>query len=181
MDVRLLGPVEVSTEAGLIRIRSPKQRALLAMLALQPGRLVQVEALIAGLWGDHQPDDAEGSLRFHVARLRKLMAAQRSALATRPGGYELSVVDAAVDVTRFEQLMRDARWAGDRRAAVATLEQALALWRGPALADVADEPFAGPVAHRPGGVARHSRGGPAGGSAPSGGRRGRCPGRRPRR
>ncbi|HET6954915.1 MAG TPA: BTAD domain-containing putative transcriptional regulator [Acidimicrobiales bacterium] len=147
MEIRLLGPVEVLSARGPVPIGSAKQRALLAFLALQPRRLVTNDALIDGLWGDDPPDGTVKALRFHVSRLRVILRQADAAdeLRTRPHGYLLAIADDAVDVGRFERAVAGARLARSEGAAPAAvsaaLRDALALWTGPALADINGAPF----------------------------------------
>ena len=139
MDVKLLGPVEVVSNETAVALGGPKERALLAMLALEAGSTVSVERLIDGLWGDAPPATAAKLVQLYVSHLRKAMAgcADEGAIATRGGGYELRVGRNQVDVARFERLL-----------AQGAAREALSLWRGPPLADVAKEPFAAPEIRR---------------------------------
>jgi class 3 adenylate cyclase len=141
MDVRLLGPVEAIDDAGRpLELRRQKQRALLAALALRPGQVVSTDRLLEDLWGAEPPRTAVGSLQNLVSHLRKVLG--RDVVVTRSPGYVLVLDAAQTDVGRFEALVARAQAAaGEDRAAA--LRKALALWRGPALADVAFEPFAG--------------------------------------
>jgi DNA-binding SARP family transcriptional activator len=147
MEIRLLGPVELVSARGPVPIGSEKQRALLAFLALRPQRLVTNDALVDGLWGDDPPDGAVKALRFHVSRLRGILRQADAAdtLQTRPGGYLLAVAEDAVDVVRFERAVAGARLARSDGAAPdavsSAFRDALALWAGPALADINGEPF----------------------------------------
>jgi WD40 repeat protein/DNA-binding SARP family transcriptional activator len=139
MDVQLLGPVEVVSNEAPVALGGPKQRALLAMLALEAGSTVSVERLIDGLWGDDPPTTAPKLVQLYVSHLRKAMAgcADEGAIATRGGGYELRVGRDRVDASRFERLL-----------AQGAAREALSLWRGPPLANVAKEPFAAPEIRR---------------------------------
>jgi WD40 repeat protein/DNA-binding SARP family transcriptional activator len=139
MDVHLLGPVEVVSDETSVALGGPKQRALLAMLALEAGSTVSVERLIDGLWGDDPPATAAKLVQLYVSHLRKAMArcADDGAIATRGGGYELRVGRHQVDAARFERLL-----------AQGAAREALSLWRGPPLGDVAKEPFAAPEIRR---------------------------------
>src|SRR5215218_8005474 len=130
MDVRLLGPVEVSVEERPVAIGASKPRALLAMLALRAGSLVSVERLIDGLWGEQPPVSATKLVQLYVSQLRKALAAagDGAAIATRGHGYELRLAADELDVERFERLVAD----GAPR-------EALSLWRGQPLGDVAGE------------------------------------------
>jgi WD40 repeat protein/DNA-binding SARP family transcriptional activator len=139
MDVHLLGPVEVVSDETPVALGGPKQRALLAMLALEAGTTVSMERLIDGLWGDDPPATAAKLVQLYVSHLRKAMAgcANEGGIATRGGGYELRVGRHRVDAARFERLL-----------AQGAAREALSLWRGPPLADVAKEPFAAPEIRR---------------------------------
>jgi DNA-binding SARP family transcriptional activator len=116
-----------------------KQRSLLAVLLLHANEVVSADRLIDELWGEAPPATAAKSVQVHVSRLRKELGDRR--LATRPPGYVLHVEPSELDLARFERLLGDARSA-DSGSAGEKLREALALWRGPALADLAYEPFA---------------------------------------
>ena len=139
MEFRLLGPLEVAEQGRSVSLGGAKQRALLAVLLLHANRVVARERLIDELWGNSPPVTAAKSIQVYVARFRRLLGRHR--LVTRPPGYVLLVDPAELDLARFEQLLRDAREAEPERAAQ-TLTDALALWRGPPLADLVYEPFA---------------------------------------
>ncbi len=139
LDFRILGPLEVSDETGPIALGGPRQRALLAILVLEAGRVVPTDRLVDLLWGDEAPKTATASLQNSIARLRKALGAE--ALETRPPGYTLTVSPSQVDARRFEQALTDARRLppqGRRER----LQAGLALWRGPALAEFAFDDFA---------------------------------------
>jgi len=131
VDVRLLGPIEVRLEDGPIPLGPRKQRAVLAMLALEAGRTVSVDRLAEGLWGDEPPASAPKMVQLYVSHLRRVLDGKGAQIVTRGRGYELQLPDDDVDAVRFERLLEESR-----------AREALALWRGDALADVADEPFA---------------------------------------
>jgi isopentenyl diphosphate isomerase/L-lactate dehydrogenase-like FMN-dependent dehydrogenase/DNA-binding SARP family transcriptional activator len=145
MDFRILGPVQISDDGRSLPLGGSKQRALLAILLLHANEVVSVDRLADDLWGDEQPGDVAGAIQNHISRLRKLLGAD--VLATHPGGYSLEVDLDRVDLHRFEQLTADAE-AADAATRAARLREALKLWRGPALADLAFEPFARPEAIR---------------------------------
>ena len=133
VEVRLLGPLEVDVDGRILDVRRQKQRALLALLALRAGEVVPTDRLVDELWGDEPPKAAVGSLQNFVSELRKMLGAE--VLVTRSPGYLLDIPRDAVDVHRFERIVREAaREAPEQRAA--SLREALGLWRGPALADV---------------------------------------------
>ncbi|MEU6174919.1 BTAD domain-containing putative transcriptional regulator [Streptantibioticus parmotrematis] len=118
------------------------RRALLAMLLLDAGRVVATQRLIDGIYGDEPPAGVGNALQSQVSRLR---AALGEAIENRPGGYRLAVDRDEVDVHRFERLAgqgREALAAGEAARAAALLREALGLWRGDALADVGEAPFA---------------------------------------
>ena len=133
MDVHLLGPVEVHANGGTIALGGPKPRALIAMLALDPGTSLSPEHLIDGLWGDDPPPTAAKLVQVYVSRLRKALAEydEDELIVTHGRGYALRLDRQQVDAARFERLL-----------AQGAARDALALWRGDPLADVAHEPFA---------------------------------------
>ncbi|GAB2510875.1 BTAD domain-containing putative transcriptional regulator [Nocardia heshunensis] len=143
MQVGVLGPVRVHAEDGTaVEIPGFRVRMLLARLALESGRDVPVTALIDGLWGEEPPADAAGALQALVSRLRKALRGV-GAIEFGTGGYRLPGI--TVDADRFEELVRQGRGelaAGQAEAATRLLGEALGLWRGPALGDVLDAPFA---------------------------------------
>jgi DNA-binding SARP family transcriptional activator len=139
MDFRLLGPLEVFEHDRQLTLGGVKQRSLLAILLLHANELVSSDRLIDQLWGAAPPRTAAKSVQVYVSRIRKLLGDGR--LATRPPGYVLYVERSELDLARFEQLAGEARRAAPERAA-RKLREALALWRGPALADLAYESFA---------------------------------------
>jgi predicted ATPase/DNA-binding SARP family transcriptional activator len=142
MRVGLLGPIEVGEADQPLHIASAKQRALVALLALDAGRVVSVERLIEGLWGDEAPADAGNALRHHVSRLRKTIG---PSLVTQRSGYLLAVQQDEVDALHFARLAGEAH-AGLRDrppgAVAATLRSALALWRGAPLEEFLDHDWA---------------------------------------
>jgi DNA-binding SARP family transcriptional activator len=138
-EFRILGPLEASGEDGPLSLGGPKQRALLALLLVHANETVSTERIIDELWGEQPPRTAASSLQNFVAQLRRLLGPD--VLATRAPGYVLRVDPGAIDAGRFESLLAEARECspGER---VEKLRQALALWRGQPLADVAFEAFA---------------------------------------
>jgi DNA-binding SARP family transcriptional activator len=139
MDFRLLGPLEVSEHGRVLALGGVKQRSLLAVLLLQANELVSVDRLIDQLWGPTPPASASKGIQVYVSRLRKALGDGR--LTTHAPGYVLQVGPAELDLMHFEQLTEEARRASPE-AAASKLREALSLWRGPALADLAYEPFA---------------------------------------
>jgi len=126
-----------------VGLGSQKPRALLAVLALEPGRVVSVDRLVECLWPGNPPETAAHAVQVYVSQLRKALGSET--LVTRSPGYVLEVDPERIDVHRFARLADEGRTAlagGDPTGAEAALREALALWRGPALADFAYEPFA---------------------------------------
>jgi DNA-binding SARP family transcriptional activator len=149
VEFRILGPLEVWHASRPVHIRGAKERALVAFLLLHAGEPVSVDRLIDELWGDSPPATARKSVQVRVAGLRR--ALRSNVLLTRGDGYLVRLEPNQLDLRRFEQLLsdgRDALAAGDPSAAAATLDEALALWRGPALADFTYESFAQPAIAR---------------------------------
>jgi WD40 repeat protein/DNA-binding SARP family transcriptional activator/class 3 adenylate cyclase len=140
MQFRVLGALEVDAGGGPIALGGPKQRAVLAHLLFRANELVPAETLIDQIWGDEPPDTARNTLQSYVSHLRKALGDGR--IQSHSPGYRLRLHHSELDATLFDELMRDARKAlpVDPNIAVGTLDDALALWRGPALADLADQP-----------------------------------------
>ncbi|MEU6719691.1 BTAD domain-containing putative transcriptional regulator [Nonomuraea sp. NPDC046802] len=151
MRVELLGRIRVFTDEGTpVEVGGPRVRMVLARLALQPGQVVPAETLIDGLWGAAPPGDAANALQALVSRLRKVLRGV-GGVESRAGGYRLVVGAQDVDALRFEDLAARGRreLAADRpQAASVALGEALGLWRGAALADLSDVPFADDAAAR---------------------------------
>ena len=143
MEYRVLGPLEVRDGAESLPLAGAKQRALLALLLVHANHVLSRDRLIDELWGGEPPETAVQSLQVYVSRLRKLLPAD--ALLTRPPGYLLEVAPDELDLQRFERLLdagREALAQGESEEASRLLHDALALWRGPALAEFAFERFA---------------------------------------
>jgi basic membrane lipoprotein Med (substrate-binding protein (PBP1-ABC) superfamily)/DNA-binding SARP family transcriptional activator len=145
VEWRLLGPLEVLIDGNEVPLGAPKQRALLITLLLHPNQVVSVDRIIDDVWGERAPRTAQHSVQLYVSELRKALGDDRGTrIVTRSPGYELKVDPEAIDSVRFERLV-DAGvdvLVADPVAAVSLLEEALELWRGPALVDVAYEDFA---------------------------------------
>ena len=138
----MLGPLEVRAGSGeLLEVGGARLRTLLIMLALRPGQLVPASQLIDGLWPDHPPAGAPNALQALVSRLRR--ALPDAVIESRPAGYQLTLDPADTDIVRFGELAAagQALLRTDPGAAAATLREALELWRGPALVDVAGTEF----------------------------------------
>jgi DNA-binding SARP family transcriptional activator len=145
VEYRVLGSLEVRDGDRSIPLGGAKQRALLAVLLVNANQVISRDRLIDELWGDQPPDTAVTMVQVYVSRLRKLLPPDT--LVTRPPGYLLEVDPDNVDLQRFEHLLAEARRADPERAAI-LLRDALDLWRGPALAEFAFEPFAQTVIGR---------------------------------
>ena len=140
LEFRLLGPLEVVDGDGPLQLGGPKQRATLAILLLGANRVVPVERLADDLYHGAAPVTAVTQVQRQVSELRRLLGAP--AIETRPPGYILRLTPEQLDLHRFERLTERAAQAGEAHEAADLLRAALGLWRGDALADLADEPFA---------------------------------------
>jgi predicted ATPase/DNA-binding SARP family transcriptional activator len=153
MRFGVLGSLAVWTDEGEpVAIPERKVRALLANLLVNRVRPVSADRLIDDLWGDRLPVNPAGALQLKVSRLRQALdraePGGRALVVSRAPGYLLEVSGEAVDEGRFSALADRARASGDPRTGAGLLAQALALWRGPALADFTDEEFARPAIAR---------------------------------
>jgi DNA-binding SARP family transcriptional activator/class 3 adenylate cyclase len=140
MQFRVLGPLEVDAGGGPIPLGGPKQRAVLAHLLVRANQTVPADTLVEEIWGEEPPEQARNIIQTYVSHLRKALGRER--IQSHAPGYRLRLDHAELDVARFDDLLKDARKAlpVDPDIAVGTLDDALALWRGPALADLADQP-----------------------------------------
>ncbi|MEV6101969.1 BTAD domain-containing putative transcriptional regulator [Nocardia sp. NPDC051981] len=149
MEFGILGPIEARrADGGPFPIGGPQVRALLAVLALDAGRVVGRERLIDDLYGSEPPGDVGHALQSQVSRLRRALrtgVGDGEFVESAGAGYRLAVDPESVDALRFARLAEQGRKAlrdRDSGAAMTLLDEALGLWRGPALADVRDAPFA---------------------------------------
>jgi YVTN family beta-propeller protein len=143
LEFRILGPLEVVDGDRPLALGGPKQRALLAVLLLHRGGVVSTDRLIDELWGERPPARAAKSVQVYVSNLRKALG--DGVLVTSGRGYSLRAVHGQLDLDRVEALVSEGREAlgdGDAQRASDRLREALALWRGPSLADFAYESFA---------------------------------------
>ncbi|WP_431900637.1 BTAD domain-containing putative transcriptional regulator [Nonomuraea sp. bgisy101] len=151
MRIEVLGPVRAYGDGGAsIDVGGIRVRGLLARLTLAGGEVVPVDSLIDGLWGDRPPRESVRALHALVYRLRRALG-EGEVVELASGGYRLHVRAENIDAYRFEELAKQGRGelaAGAGRKAAELLGEALALWRGDALADVLDVPFAGTAAAR---------------------------------
>ena len=139
IDFRILGSLEIWDQGRFIEVRRSKQRALLAILLLRPGEVLSRDTILDGLWGEAAPRTARAALGNYVFQLRQLIGPD--VLLSRHGGYILDITNDQVDLGRFQARVAEGRAAtGTER--VEKLREALALWRGPPLDDLAFEPFA---------------------------------------
>jgi predicted ATPase/DNA-binding SARP family transcriptional activator len=147
--IRVLGPLEVDVDGETVTLGSARQRALLAVLVLQANTVVSTDQVADAIWGEDLPDAVRNTVQTTVARLRRSLGPVGRSLVTRPPGYVLVLDADELDAVRFERLVRDARAcsATDPVAAAALLDDALALWRGPAYGEFAAG-FARPAAVR---------------------------------
>ncbi|MGP3937290.1 BTAD domain-containing putative transcriptional regulator [Nonomuraea sp. KM88] len=151
MRFGVLGPLAVwSADGDAVVVPETKVRSLLAALLTAPGQVVSADRLVDELWGEAPPANPTGALQTLVSRLRRVLgrAGGQGLLVHRALGYVLDVADDAVDAGRFTALTTRARTATDPRERAELLTAALALWRGPAFADFADEEFARPAVTR---------------------------------
>jgi peptide/nickel transport system substrate-binding protein len=143
VEFGLLGPIEVRRDGEVLAVGGPKLRAVLAILLLAANEIVSRDRLIDGLWGEQPPPSASHTLEDYVSRLRKVLGTDR--IATRMPGYMVRVESGELDLEQFDRLVGQGRASlagGDGREAADRFRAALAIWRGPALADVLDAPFA---------------------------------------
>jgi predicted ATPase/DNA-binding SARP family transcriptional activator len=143
VEFRILGPLEIASEGGLVQLRAAKHRALLAVLLLHANQVVSYGRLLDELWGEEPPATAIKTLQVYVAALRKALGSER--IVSRARGYLLRAEADEVDAARFELLVGDAqqlREAGAAAEAAERFREALSLWRGAALADVSFESLA---------------------------------------
>ncbi len=149
MDFHILGPLEALDGGEQVTLGGSKLRAVLALLLLHRGETLSSDRLIDELWGEEPPATAAKTLQVHVSRLRKALASgsgdASELVVTSPHGYGLDIDPEQVDAHRFERLLAQGRSelaADGPGRALPALEEALALWRGPVLADLSYEAFA---------------------------------------
>ncbi|SHG86163.1 AfsR/SARP family transcriptional regulator [Geodermatophilus nigrescens] len=142
MDLLVLGPLEVRRDGRPVEVRRGRPRRLLLSLLLRRGDPVPQDTLIDQLWGDAPPVNADNALHLLVSYLRRTVAGERLRIDRGPAGYRLVVDPGSVDAARFEELVRRAAAAQEPGVRLRAASEALALWRGPAFAEAADDAFA---------------------------------------
>ncbi|MET9669373.1 BTAD domain-containing putative transcriptional regulator [Streptomyces sp. NPDC006475] len=147
MEIHILGPLEVMADGRLRPLPPRAEQSLLVRLLLNAGRVVTAETLVDALWGADLPTDPGNALQGRVSKLRRALAAQglpATLIATRPPGYVAQIKPEQVDAQHFTRLVAEARHlaAPAPADAIRRYQEALALWRGPALAGFTDEDWA---------------------------------------
>jgi YVTN family beta-propeller protein len=138
MEFRILGPLEVESDGDLLPVGRRQPRALLAVLLLDANRVVPRDRLVEAIWDEAPPEHAANALQVYVSRLRASL--DRELIVTRPPGYLIHIEPGQLDLERFQLLVSEARQQDHERAAI-SLREALALWRGPPLADLPETPL----------------------------------------
>src|SRR5258706_15279972 len=147
--LNVLGPVELCYDGRPVEVTGVT-RTLLALLARTPGEEINTATIVAGMWGSEPPEDSEKEVASHISRLRRALTVvapdvdPTSVVVTMPSGYILAVEPSNADILAFERLAADGKRAlavGQPALAVARLDAALALWRGPAYADFDEHSF----------------------------------------
>src|SRR5215510_14243137 len=134
MEFRILGPLEAVDGDRSIALGGGRQRALLALLLTRANEVVSTDRLIDELWGQRPPKAPDNALQYHISRLRKLLVSG-DAIVTKEPGYMIRVEHNELDLLRFERLLEEGQRSSPE-AAAGLFREAVALWRGPALADV---------------------------------------------
>jgi DNA-binding SARP family transcriptional activator len=147
MEFRILGPLEVAVEGQLLPLGGLGQRALLALLLLHANEVVSSDRLLDELWADGPPASGATALQVRVSQLRKALGPAGERLETKTPGYLFRAERGELDLEEFSQLVEETNGASSTIAAE-RLRDALALWRGPPLADLAYESFAQPAIRR---------------------------------
>jgi DNA-binding SARP family transcriptional activator/ABC-type branched-subunit amino acid transport system substrate-binding protein len=138
MKFRILGPLEVESDEELLPVGRRQPRAVLTVLLLDASRVVSRDRLVEALWGEAPPERAANALQVYVSQLRGSLG--RELIVTRPPGYMIHVDEGQLDLERFDLLASEA-CRQDAAGAASGLREALALWRGPPLADLPDTPL----------------------------------------
>ena len=149
MDFNILGAFEVRRDGELVSLPAGRERSLLALLLVHRGEVVSVDRIIDVLWGERPPETASKAVQGYISHLRRVLG--DGVLLTRSPGYVLSREASSIDTDRFERLAAEGRRAleaGSNEDAARDLDEALGLWRGPALSDFVYESFAQAEAQR---------------------------------
>ena len=148
MEFLILGPLEIRDNGRTIKVDRGQPAALLALLLLNANEPVSLDRIVDHLWPDEPPASATKSVQVHVSRLRRALGdngtAARGRIETRGSGYAIALAPGELDVERFRALVAkatEARGGGDAAGAAELIREALALWRGPPLADLAKSPL----------------------------------------
>jgi DNA-binding SARP family transcriptional activator len=143
LTYRVLGPLTVSADGQVVRLGGPKERLALAVLLLNAGRVVSSDRLVDILWGEAPPGRALATLQVHISNLRKRLEPRHPGIITQPPGYLVPVTERELDLIRFERLVGEARDRGrtSLEEAADTLDRALKMWAGPAVADLESNAF----------------------------------------
>jgi DNA-binding SARP family transcriptional activator len=139
LEFRIMGPLEVVGDRGPIELGGPKQRATLGILLLSANRVVSVERLADDLYAGAAPVTAVTQVQRQISSLRKALGSS-SIIETRAPGYLIRLSPGQLDLDRFERWTEEAAQLlaqGDAQSAASRLHEALALWRGAPLADLA--------------------------------------------
>src|SRR3954447_9809271 len=141
MEIRLLGALEVVAEDRARVLGGPRQRAVLAVLAVHANEVVPIDRLSDDVWSGQPPRSAVGTLQRYISHLRRALDGLPAAIETRGPGYVLTVDPEQIDVRRFERLIDEARalLSSSPAGAIERVDEALGCWRGAPLADFAYE------------------------------------------
>ena len=146
MEFRVLGSLEVRRGDIVVDIGSRNERKILAALLVDANVVVSTSRLIEAVWADDTPNSDRNALQTYVARLRRRLRTPEAPapIATRPPGYAIELDEGELDALAFGALVSQARAAVDTdpSAAIASLDEALSLWRGPAFAEFAEDELA---------------------------------------
>jgi DNA-binding SARP family transcriptional activator len=146
MEFRILGPLEAVDDGHAVPLGGSKQRMLLALLLSTPNRPVSVDRLVDVLWSGDPPAAASNALQYHVSRLRKVLG-NGASIVTQEPGYVIELDSDQLDILRFEHLVSEAAHA-DAAQASRLLAEALGLWRGEPLSELADDVLSQPEVQR---------------------------------
>jgi predicted ATPase/DNA-binding SARP family transcriptional activator len=144
VDVRILGPLEVREGSEQLVVASPRQRSILALLAINAPDVVSVDRIVDELWGENPPESAQSTVRYHISKLRSALGEAAACVVTRSPGYVLEVAPEAIDAHRFGSKAAEGRAliVAEPERAARVLVDALSMWRGAPLADFTYESFA---------------------------------------